>query len=147
MAIQHVLQFGFTESKSFLDAALLITESIAESKDTDTPLYIASLDIKNLKAFNVFLHPSMRYILQVGGVIGQWRLLKQDLMNGMFGKVKWEGLLSDPYEINPAINKVVTVVLMNTRTSGSNLTAGYTCHRLVSPLAASKFPAQLLPMI
>ena len=33
---------------------------------------------------------------------------------------------------------------MNTRTTNSNFSTGYTCHRLVSPFAASKFPAQLL---
>ena len=42
----HVLQCDFTEGKSYLDSALLIAEFIAESKDTDTLLYIASLDIQ-----------------------------------------------------------------------------------------------------
>ena len=66
----HVLQFSFTEGKSCLHAAILVTASITESKDTDTPLYIASLDIQ--KDFDVYVvsHPSMLHKLQVGDVTG-----------------------------------------------------------------------------
>ena len=74
-----------------------MTESIAESHDNGNPLYLASLDVQ--KAFDVVSHPSMLRKLQAGGVTGQWWLLKQDLMNGMSGKVLWNGCLSDSYEI------------------------------------------------
>ena len=53
---KHVLQFGFTEGKSFLDTAILVTESIAESKDTDTPLYSTFLHSTFKRLFGVFAH-------------------------------------------------------------------------------------------
>ena len=55
---QSELQFGFTKSRNPVMAALVLTEAIAEARDQDTPLYVATLDTS--KAFDVVDHTSLK---------------------------------------------------------------------------------------
>ena len=55
---QSELQFGFTKSRNPVMAALVLTEAIAEARDQDTPLYVATLDAS--KAFDVVDHTSLK---------------------------------------------------------------------------------------
>ena len=81
----HILQYGFSTGKSCLEAALLVSEAIALSKDIKTPLYIASCDVQ--KAFDVVNYSSLLRKMHASGITGQWWLLKQNLMKGMKGRV------------------------------------------------------------
>ena len=88
----HPLQFGFIEGRSGLNAAFLLTESIAEAKDNREPLYVASLDVQ--KAFDTLQHQSLLDKLHMMGVAGPWWNLKKDMYNGMLSRVTWEGKTS-----------------------------------------------------
>ena len=80
----HPLQFGFIAGRSGFHAAFLLTESIAEAKDNQEPLYVASLDVQ--KAFDMLQHQSLLDKLQMMGVAGLWWNLKKD--------ITWEGKTS-----------------------------------------------------
>ena len=54
---QNKLQRGFTKGVSPTNAALILTEAIAESKDTKRPIYATFVDAT--KAFDVVWHSSM----------------------------------------------------------------------------------------
>ena len=66
----HLLQFGFTKGRNCTAAALLVTESIAESKDNKRPLYISALDVQ--KAFDIISHPSLLRKMFNLGLTGVW---------------------------------------------------------------------------
>ena len=51
------LQFSFTRDRSPSHATVLMSEMLAEAKDSKRPLLIASLDIQ--KAFDVISHPHL----------------------------------------------------------------------------------------
>ena len=52
------LQFGFTEGHSPAMASLVVKEAIAESRESKTQLFIASLDAR--KAFDVVSQPILK---------------------------------------------------------------------------------------
>jgi len=53
----HHLQYGFTEGRSWLGAAVLLTENIAEASDLKITLFVAVMDVQ--KAFDVVNHESL----------------------------------------------------------------------------------------
>ena len=55
---QSELQFGFTKSQNPVMTSLVLTAAIAEARDQDTPLYVATLDAS--KAFDVVDHTSLK---------------------------------------------------------------------------------------
>ena len=89
----HILQDGFSTEKSCLEASLLVSICIAESKD----MYIASLDVQ--KAFAMVDHSSLLRKMHANGITGQCWLVKLVLMKGMKGRIMWHGQRSDLYEI------------------------------------------------
>ena len=54
MLSQSRLQKGFTPGRSSIDAALILSECIAEAKNERKPLIVATLDAQ--KAFDVLDH-------------------------------------------------------------------------------------------
>ena len=64
--IQNQRQRGFTKNTSPSNAALLLTEAIAESKHTKQPLFVTLLDVKT--AFDVVWHDSLLRKLHGDGI-------------------------------------------------------------------------------
>ena len=92
---QSELQFGFTKSRNPVMAALVLTEAIAEARDQDTPLYVATLDAS--KAFDVVDHTSLKRRLYLSNP-ELWRstvLLLEDNTS----QVKIDSALSPSYPV------------------------------------------------
>ena len=89
---QSKLQKGFTEKTSSMNAAMILSECINESKLQKKPLYIAALDVQ--KALDVVEHDSLLRKLYLDGISGDNWLFMKDLYSNMTAKVKWDGFLS-----------------------------------------------------
>jgi hypothetical protein len=97
------LQYGFTQGMSPTHAALLVTEAIAEQRDTKVPLYVATLDAQ--KAFDVVNHESLMWKWHERGLRGALWHLKDTSYTNMPTKVKWKGLLSQPFKIKQGVRQ------------------------------------------
>ena len=93
-ATQSRLQKGFTNGCSSLNAALILTECINESKNNKEDLLFTTLDTQ--KAFDVVDQNSLLRRLYLDGIDGDDWLLIRDLYSDCSSRVKWAGLLSDP---------------------------------------------------
>ena len=80
---------------SSANAALLITEAIAEEKDNKQPLFLQFLDAR--KAFDVVWHTGLLCSLHEQGVTGLVRELYDNLYSGISSRVQWQGLLSPAF--------------------------------------------------
>ena len=89
---QNCLQRGFTSNVPPTNAALLLTEAIAESKDKKKQIYAAFIDAS--KAFDVVWHDSLLIRLFESGIVGNDWLLVHDWYQNLKSKVKWEDGLS-----------------------------------------------------
>ena len=71
---QSDLQEGFTAGHSSIEAALILSECIADAKNSKKPLIVAMLDAQ--KAFDVLDHDLLLQRLYFGGIHGaDWLLL------------------------------------------------------------------------
>jgi hypothetical protein len=86
------LQRGFCDSSSSINTALLISEAIAEAKDSNIPLYIAFLDAS--KAFDVVWHRSMLCRIHDLGITNDLWDTYNNLYMDVTSQVKHEGYLS-----------------------------------------------------
>jgi hypothetical protein len=100
---QSGLQYGFTKGLSPAHAALLVTEAIAEQRDSKCPLYIATLDAQ--KAFDVVDHDSLMWKWHERGLRGILWHLKDNSYVNMTSKTKWKGLLSQPFDIKQGVRQ------------------------------------------
>lgn len=92
---QSELQRGFTKGTSPLQAAFILTESIAEADEKKKPLFASFLDAS--KAFDIVWHYPMLRKLYDAGLKGiDWILIK-DWYTDMTLQVKWEGKLSGQF--------------------------------------------------
>ena len=88
--IQNQMQRGFTKNTSPSNAALLLTEAIAESKHTKRPLFVTLLDVKT--AFDVVWHDSLLRKLHGDGINPpEWLLIKDSFQNSKC-EVEWPTL-------------------------------------------------------
>ncbi len=100
---QSELQFGFTKGLSPNMAALLMSESITESKRENKPLYIATLDSQ--KAFDVVSHEILLNRLYDSGVQPHaWTVIK-DMYYGLTSRIKWTGDLSEAFGISQGVRQ------------------------------------------
>ena len=100
---QSGLQRGFTQGCSSLNAAVILTECIQESKNQGQNLLLTTLDAQ--KAFDVVDHHSLLRRLYLDGVEGDDWLLIKDLYTDCTSKIKWAGLLSDPINIHQGVRQ------------------------------------------
>ncbi|VDI55987.1 Hypothetical predicted protein [Mytilus galloprovincialis] len=101
--LQNRLQRGFTPTVSPLYSALILLESILESLDQKTSIFIALLDAKS--AFDVVNHNSLYRKLFLSGVGGTLWLLIRQLSTNALTSIKWDGLTSEPFLIQQGVRQ------------------------------------------
>jgi hypothetical protein len=95
---QNKRQRGFTAGSSPLNSALPVEESYRELKDNNASLHLVLLDAK--AAFDTVIHSHMfRRVFLAGIEDGHWGLIK-DLHENAKSVVKWEGNLSQPFQVS-----------------------------------------------
>ncbi|MES9880512.1 MAG: reverse transcriptase family protein, partial [Sedimenticola sp.] len=100
---QSKLQKGFTAGQSSIDAALIVSESLAEARNTRKPVILTTLDAQ--KAFDVVHHNSLLRKLYLDNIQGDDWLLLQDMYTDLSSTVKWENALSDPIVIKQGVRQ------------------------------------------
>ena len=98
---QSKIQRGFTPKCSSTNAALMITESIAETKDNKTPLNVTFPDVT--KAFDAVQHSILMNDTQQMGIEGDLWLMLQQIYSST--SVKWKSKVSDPFSTNEGIRQ------------------------------------------
>lgn len=86
------LQFGFTEGVSPTTAAMLLTEAISHSQDTERTPYVTYMDAS--KAFDLVCHPGLLNILHSQGIDGNMWMLYNSMYSDIKGNIKWENGIS-----------------------------------------------------
>ena len=94
---QSKFQRGFTKSTSPLNASLIMQEMILDSQQANKTLYVAYLDAK--AAFDVVSHSSLLRKLYLSGISNALWTMIADTFRCASSVVKWNGLLSEPFEI------------------------------------------------
>ncbi|CAC5359842.1 unnamed protein product [Mytilus coruscus] len=89
------LQFGFTEGLCPLIASLVVSECKYERKNNS--LYLATVDV--LSAFDVVQHLILHDKMLDRNIHPDLWLVIKDLYAGLTSKVKWQGELSDSFNI------------------------------------------------
>ena len=103
LQFENQYQFGFTEKVASTTASVLVTELIAEANDTRCPLYMIYMDAS--KAFDLVHHKGMMNIIHDHGCDGKlWEMLNESY-NGITSQVKWDGLISEPFEETQGIRQ------------------------------------------
>ena len=100
---QSKQQRGFTKGSSSTNAALILTEAIAEAKDNNRELFVASLDAK--KAFDVVYQNAMLYKLFFEGLDPSLWNLMYDQYQDASSKVKWNGSLSRAFNLEQGVRQ------------------------------------------
>jgi len=104
------LQRGFSKRVSPTNAALLLTEAIADAKDRKKKCFVAFIDASN--AFDVVWHDSLMLKLFQSGVKDEDWFLVYKWYQHMRSRVKWDGQLSRAFdEQQGVIDKVVYYLL------------------------------------
>ena len=81
-------QFGLTKGASPSNAAVMISEAIAENLDEKKPTYITYLDAS--KCFDVVDHNSMLCCLYEQGVTGKLWKLFENMYTDISSSIKWK---------------------------------------------------------
>ena len=122
---QSPAQFGFTKKVPCNIASMLVTETIAHSKDTKQPVYLAFMDAS--KAFDVVDHDCILNHLHDQGITGHLWHLYNSLYEDITSIIKWQGELSDPLSEGQGIRQGAV------SSTGSYKVQGNPClHRLQS---------------
>ncbi len=100
---QSRLQKGFTKCSSASNAALILTELIAESYENKKTLFLTTLDAQ--KAFDVVNHDILLRRLFLDGVGGDMWLLMKNMYSDMQSMVKWDGDISDQIPIEQGVRQ------------------------------------------
>ncbi|MEW8544220.1 MAG: reverse transcriptase family protein, partial [Candidatus Thiodiazotropha sp.] len=100
---QSRLQRGFTQGSSSINAALVLTECVLESKNNKQDILLTTIDTQ--KAFDVVDQNSLLRKLFLDGVQGDDWLLLKDLYSDCSSRIKWAGHLSDPFLIEQGVRQ------------------------------------------
>ena len=99
---QSKLQFGFTKGLSPALAILMVTEVIADARDSKHPLYIITLDVR--KAFDVVDHGSLlRKLFFLGIDLHSLQFIANNLRTQV--KVKLQNSYGEPFQINQGVGQ------------------------------------------
>ena len=91
----NIYQFGFKKNISCQNAALVLTETLMEAKDTKTPIYVAYMDTS--KAFDMVNHSELLCSIHSQGITGPlWNILNNSYAN-IKSVVKWQGNISSSF--------------------------------------------------
>ena len=102
-ADQSELQYRFTKGLSPTMASLLLSEAALDSRLSNHPLYVATLDTQ--KAFYVVSHPILMVKLYEQGINSHlWRLIRS-MYSSLTAKVKWEGEVSSSFSIRQGVQQ------------------------------------------
>ena len=100
---QSKQQRGFTSGSSSTNAALIMTETIAEAVDDNKELFIASLDAK--KAFDVVYQNAMLHKLFYDGLDPcLWNLMFEQYKNAS-SRVRWNGSFSRTFNLEQGVRQ------------------------------------------
>jgi len=84
-----------------MNSAVPIEESYRESKDNNAILHLVLLDAK--AAFDTVIHSHMlRRVFLAGIDDGHWGFIK-DLHENAKSVIKWEGNISQPFQVNQGV--------------------------------------------
>ena len=97
------LQFGFTEGRSPAMASLLVTEAIAETRETKEQLYICSLDAR--KAFDVVSHQRLKLKMFHTPMRRSLWCIIDDLYSSSPEAVRWLGQDSRDYNVRQGVKQ------------------------------------------
>lgn len=97
------MQRGFTNNSSAVNAALIISETQNEAKDIGEPLKLVTLDA--CKAFGVVWQESLLRKIYNAGMDGNLWLCLNNLYSGAYSAVKWQGLVSPPFQIRQGVRQ------------------------------------------
>ena len=100
---QSPLQFGFTEDMNPNMASLVITESLAECRETRKDLYVCSLDAR--KAFDIVPHDLLKFKLYHTPLRRSLWLLVDDLYTENYEAVRWQGTESREYMVQQGVRQ------------------------------------------
>ena len=101
--VQNTAQGGFTAGSSPLNAALIVEEFYHESKDNNSQAHLILLDAK--EAFDVVQHKHvLRRLYHCGVQDTHWQLIESLHVNAN-SVIKWDGQLSEPFEIAQGIRQ------------------------------------------
>ena len=92
---QNKMQRGFSTNASSVNAALMVTEAIADAKDNKQPLFLQFLDAK--KAFDVVWHTGLKCSLHSQGITGRVWEMYDSLYTDISSSIKWLGKLSPTF--------------------------------------------------
>jgi hypothetical protein len=98
---QSHLQFGFTKGLSPTLAILVVTEAIADSLDSKTPLYLLALDVR--KAFDVVRHGSLCRKLYDQLDAYSWKFIRRNLLT--LAQVKLSNLLGENFCVEQGVGQ------------------------------------------
>ena len=100
---QSDLQFGFTKNLSPTMSSLICSEVINESRMEGKPLYIVTIDSQ--KAFDTVNHVILKkQLYEEGTPLDLWNIV-DSLYSGLSSKVKWQGDISDSFEISQGVRQ------------------------------------------
>ncbi len=86
-----------------MNAALILSETISESRNAKKPVIITTLDAQ--KAFDVVHHNSLLRKLYLDGIRGDDWLLLAHMYSDLTSRVKWENTLSSPIVIKQGVRQ------------------------------------------
>ena len=100
---KYMMQRGFTNNASAVNAALIISEAQNEAKDIGEPLKLVTLDA--CKAFDVVWQDSLLRKIHNVGIQGKLWLCLSNLYKGAHSAVKWQGIVSPSFEIKQGVRQ------------------------------------------
>jgi hypothetical protein len=123
---QSPVQFGFTEGCSYLVAAFLLTESLAEARDLKQSTCVTYMDAS--KAFDMVDHHGMLNAVFEQGIQDALWLILNDLYTDITSCVKWCGEVSQSFMEGQGIRQggLTSAELFKPRST--RLLRRYECH-------------------